>query len=318
VHGGDADCRTPLAIATLRGVVQVARAGDPAVAEVAAAQRGAISYRQLTAAGLGRGAIAHRVAQGRLHRVHRGVFLVGHRAAAPLARETAALLACGDGAVLSHRTAAAMWGLIDALPANVDVTVHGRDCGRRAGVRNHRLRHPAKVVQRDGLPITAPPRTLLDLAEAVTERDLERALNEAFVQQLTTESQLRDTAARANNRRGARLLREALDRATGPTLTRSEAERLLLDLLQAGRLPAPETNVKFAGYEVDALWRDRRLVVEIDGYAFHRTRDAFERDRRRDADLQAAGFRVLRTTWRQLTEQPQPLLVRIAQLLATD
>lgn len=289
------------------------------MAAVAAAQHGVISRRQLTAVGLGRSAIAHRVAQGRLHRLHRGVYLVGHEVPARLAPEVAALLACsGAGAVLSHRTAATLWG-VGPPTEGVDVTVVGRDCGRRAGVRVHRVRHldTRDRALRERLPITAPARTLLDLAEAIPPRDLERAVAEALVKKLTTEPQLERLLSRSPGRRGTRPLRAILDQTKGPPITRSEAERRLLDLIRAGQLPAPRTNAKVGRYEVDFLWIRQRVVVEVDGYAFHSNRAAFERDRARDGDLQARGFAVLRLTWRQITDEPHRSLVRIAQVLAT-
>lgn len=288
------------------------------MAAVAASQRGVISHAQLRAAGLGRGAVANRVANGRLHRVHRGVYLVGHPAPAPLAKEVAAVLACGPDAVLSHRSAAALWRLLPTDGGHVDVTVLGRRRGRHAGVRVHRPRHldESATCLRERIPTTTAVRTLLDLAEVVDERELERALNEAFVLRVATERKLRDLIAASPGRHGARPLADALDRSHGPSLTRSEAERRLLELLRAGGLPRPETNVALDVYEVDALWREQRLVLEIDGYAFHRTRAAFERDRERDARLQALGFRVLRITWRQIAERPEALLVRLAQVLA--
>lgn len=246
------------------------------------------------------------------------MYLVGHPTPAPLAREVAALLACGPGAVLSHLSAAALWHLLPFRDGDIDVTVAGRDCGRRAGVRVHRVRHlhEADASQRDRVPTTGAARTLLDIAESLTKRDLDRALNEALVQRLTSEAALRRLLDASTGRRGARALREALDGAEGPSLTRSEAERRLLELLRAGGLPLPETNATLGGYEVDALWRDARLVLEVDGYAFHNTRAAFERDRERDARLQALGYRVIRVTWRQIADRPEAVLVRLTQLLA--
>jgi very-short-patch-repair endonuclease/predicted transcriptional regulator of viral defense system len=295
----------------------VSERGDRALAVIAAAQRGVVSRRQLTAVGLGRSAIAHRIAKGRLHRLHRGVYLLGHAVPPRLAPEIAALLSCGDDAVLSHRTAAALWGI--ASPADhVDVTVVGRDCGRRCGVQVHRVRRLdlRDRALRDRIPITAPARTLLDLAETIPPPDIERALAEALVRKLTTEAQLQRLLSRSLGRRGSRALRTILSQSSGPALTRSEAERKLLDLIRAGRLPHPQTNAKVGRYEVDFLWARQRLIVEVDGYAFHSSRAAFERDRTRDGDLQAQGFAVLRLTWRQITEEPHPVLVHIAQLLA--
>jgi very-short-patch-repair endonuclease len=171
------------------------------------------------------------------------------------------------------------------------------------------------VRSRDGLRLTAPARTVLDLAGLLSDRELERAVNEALVLKLTTHEDLTHTVRRSKGRRGTRSLRALLDRAAGPTFTRSEAEQRLRRLLRGAGLPAPETNVRVGPYEVDLLWRAELLVVEVDGYAFHSTRFAFERDRARDADLQARGLRVLRFTWRQIVDQPDVVIARVTQLL---
>lgn len=307
-----------ISIPVLGGTVHPPASGDIAVATIAGVQRGLISRDQLVAAGLRRGAIAHRIANGRLHRVRRGVYLVGHPAPPPMAREIAALLAFGPYVVLSHRSAAALWQLLAHTSGRVDLTVVGRDCGRRPGVRDHRVRQlpPTEVRHRDGIPVTSPARTLLDLAGEVRDHELGRAVNEAFVQRLTSMDDLLALLERSKGRRGAPALRELVDESREPALTRSEAEHEMLALLRKGGMSLPATNVRVGPYEVDMLWRRERLVVEIDGYAFHSTRAAFERDRARDADLQARGLRVLRVTWKQIRDEPEAVLVRIARFLS--
>ncbi len=163
------------------------------------------------------------------------------------------------------------------------------------------------------LPVTAPARTLLDLAGVSPLHDLERALAEARVQRLVTDRALREALDRAPGRSGTATLRALLE--AEPTLTRSEAERRLRRLILDGGLPPPETNVRLLGFEVDLVWRGAKLVVEVDGHAFHAHRAAFERDRKRDQALVAAGFRVIRVTWRQLEREPLAVLARIAQAL---
>jgi very-short-patch-repair endonuclease len=276
-----------------------------------------VAYDQLRVAAISRRGIERRVAAGRLHRIHRGVYAVGHTAAAPLAREAAALLACGDGAVLSHRSAAAAWNIIDRAPTVVDVTVVGPDCGRRPGVHVRRARQVADEdwERCSGLRVTGPARTLLDLATVLGSGGFARAVNEAFVAGLVEEDDLRAVLLRSPGRRGGPRLRRFLADTGGPTLTRSEAERRLLELIAAAGLPAPATNVMVGRYEVDLLWRDERLVVEVDGYAFHGTRMAFERDRLRDADLQARGLAVVRVTWRQIVDAPAATVARIARVV---
>lgn len=290
---------------------------DARVAAIAATQRGRVTTEQLLAAGLGRGAIAHRVKSGRLHPRHVGVFAVGHAGDVPLGRETAALLACGEDAVLSHRSAAAVLGLVEPDgDAPVDVTLVGRQV-RRPGIRGHRVRSlDARDVQVvAGLRLTSVARTLLDLAEDVTLGELERAVADALVRRLVTPAELTAVVRRSPGRRGARAVSAVLGHEGGPAFTRSEAERRFLALVRAGGLPPPEVNARLCGYEVDFLWRRERLVVEVDGYAFHATRAAFERDRRKDADLADAGFAVRRVTWRQLAGEAERLLVRLTRAL---
>ena len=305
-------------IAVLDGGDVEAGTGDRAVAAVATRQHGVVSYGQLLAAGIGRRGIERRVESGRLHRVHRGIYAVGHTADAPFAREAAALLACGGGAVLSHRSAGAVWALVDRPSDVVEVTVAGPDCGARPGIRLRRARRltDKDVELRSGLRVTGPSRTLLDLAAVLSVRGLSRAVNEAFVAGLADEDSLREVLLRCPGRRGGPRIRRLLADSRGPSITRSEAERRLLELLAVAGLPAPATNVRVGGYEVDFLWRAQRLVVEVDGYAFHGTRAAFERDRLRDAELQASGLAVLRVTWRQIVDAPEATVVRIAKVLA--
>lgn len=290
---------------------------DRIIARIAAGQHGVVTRRQLARGGIGPGAIEHRAATGRLHRVHRGVYLVGHPTPAPHALDMAAVLACGHGGVRSHKSAGSAWSLLAHPDALVDVTIAGNRARRRPGIRVHRSRTlaPVDVRVRDGIPTTAPARTLLDLAETLSLRRLERALDEAIVRRLTRHAELVALIERSRGRRGAAPLRSLIDRQRGPALTRSEAEERLLELVRKAGLPAPRVNARVGAHEVDFLWPAERLIVEVDGYAFHSSRTAFERDRLRDAELQAAGFRVMRVTWRQLAAEPEALLVRLAWAL---
>jgi Transcriptional regulator, AbiEi antitoxin/Protein of unknown function (DUF559) len=263
--------------------VQVSSSADRAIAATAARQHGVVTHSQLLAAGLKRGAIAHRLAEGRLHRVHRGVYLVGHSIPPPLARETAALFAVGKGSALSHRSAGHRLGLLPDWKGNVDVLMTGPNPRRLQGINVHRTRRidHRDLTHRHGLPLTAPARTLLDLSEVVAERQIEQAMAEGLRARLVTEAEIEALLARSPGRRGAAVLRSLLASAHGPALTRN------------------------AG-----------VVVEVDGYAFHSTRAAFERDRVRDAELQCAGLTVIRVTWRQLVEAPEAILVQLARTLA--
>ena len=278
--------------------------GDAAVMELAAAQHGIVTTAQLAGAGLGPRSVAHRVAHGRLVRLYRGVFQVGPLAA-PRGAEMAAVLATGG--VLSHQTAAAIWGLRPHRGA-VHITVIGEAPRRRPGVRIHRSCSLDAAVH-DRLPLTTPTRTIHDLAAHLPQLELDRAVEQAQVLRLAT----RDEIAAEPPRRGRHALQAALD--DEPRVTRSEAERRLLALISQARLPRPETNSTVEGYEVDLLWRRERLIVEVDGYAYHSTRQAFERDRARDAALQAAGYRVVRLTWRQIAYEPLAVVVQLTRLL---
>jgi very-short-patch-repair endonuclease len=287
------------------------------IATIAERQYGVVSTQQLLAAGISHKAIATRVRRHGLHRLHRGVYAVGHTALVLLAREMAAVLACGEGAVVSHRSAAALWGLLppDDGPIDVTVTRSGRS---RPGLRVHRSRtlDPSDVRVIHGIPVTSPTRTMLDMAETTPERELERALDEALVQKLTSHDTLVAAVDGAAGRRGASRVRTLLDRQDEPALTRSEAEERCLELIRKAALEAPEVNVQVGRHTVDFLWRDRRLVVEIDGYRFHSSRKSFERDRLRDAELAARGYRVIRITWRQLIEEPYAVVARLSLALA--
>ena len=285
---------------------------EPAVA-VAARQHGVVTTAQLAAAGLGRHAIAHRVRAGWLRRLHRGVYLVGPLTG-PLTLEMAALLTCGvRRSALSFHTAAARWRVRAGSPAliHVSVTTHVR---HRDGVRVHRVAElrDSDVTVLDGCRVTTPLRTLSDLAACLPAHDLARAVEEAQVLRLVTRAQLLALPPG----RSSPALRRAVEAQHEPSLTRSEAERRLLALVRDARLPRPRTNAPLGRYEVDFLWPDQRLVVEVDGFAFHSTRAAFERDRLRDAELQAAGYRVIRVTWRQIAYEPQALIARLAAALA--
>ena len=252
--------------------------------------------------------------------MYRGVYLVGP-VAPPLAREMASVLAGGEGAVLSHRSAGALWQLLPhpAHDRAVDVTVPIRHSKGRSGIRVHTVERLGgdERTRFKGIPITTPARTLLDLAAELHPRALEQAASEADRRHLTTRSGLAALLARHPGRPGSRALRALVETHERPALTRSEAEERLLRLLRKGQLAAPDVNARLGPYEVDFLWRDAGLVVEVDGFAFHSGRARFEQDRRRDADLAARGVTVIRVTWRQLVDQPEAVLVRIGQALAS-
>lgn len=294
-----------------------------------------ITARQLKSIGLGRTGISRRAEAGRLHRLHQGVYAVGHKPDSPQSRWMAAVLACGRngadgytgsgggeddvreamgnpgdsktvlafwGAALSHRSAAAHWGLLPPRDGPVDVSVSG-DRGRanRRGIRLHRCQslRPAAVTLRYGIPITTPARTIADLRRTarmrrghplVSPAELRRAIRQADVLGLPIGSP------------------PERDR------TRSELERDFLGLCRRHRLPAPEVNVRIGRHLVDFLWRDRRLIVETDSYLYHRGREAFQDDHRRDLDLRALGYEAIRLSEKQLNEEPE----RVVGLLRAE
>jgi very-short-patch-repair endonuclease len=172
-----------------------------------------------------------------------------------------------------------------------------------------------EVTALDGIAVTTPARTLYDLAGLFTARDLEQAVAEALARRLTSATAVEAIADRYGHRPAARRLRELIGADRTPTLTRSAAEDAVLALIRKTPLPRPEMNLRVHGCEVDLYWRAERLVVEVDGFAFHGSRRSFETDRRRDATLAAAGLRVMRVTWRQIEHEPEALLVRLTQAL---
>jgi very-short-patch-repair endonuclease len=289
---------------------------ERAIAELAAKQRGVITRAQLLELGMTRTTIDNWVKHSRLHSLYRGIFLLGHPRPIAGARQLAAVLACGRGAVLSHLSAAGLWRLLPGREGDVDVTVPGRNPGRRRGIRVHRVNALDRrdVRKLGGIPITSPARTIFDVAAVVRRRELEQALAEAYARRLARRSDFVSLLARRSSLPGTRALRALLDDAT-PALTRSQAEERLLALIRTAELPAPEINVRIGRHEVDFMWRDQRLIVEVNGFRFHSSRSAFEHDRRRDAELISQGFRVIRITWRQIFDRPEALTARLAKAL---
>ena len=291
-------------------MVQVSRAyreevtghsADLRLAELAGSQHGVVSLAQLAALGLGKDAVARRLSAGRLHRLHRAVYAVGHGALSSKAHDLAAVLSCGPGAVLSHRSAALRWAMVRHAP-RYEVTVEGRRV-RRPGiiVRDRSPLAPDDRALIDAIPVTSPARTLVDLAEVLTSAGWPTPCTRPRCSASSTSREIERALARVPGRPGRHKLRRVLAAYDGgPPMTRSEAERGFLRLCEAHSITAPQTNVMVGGYEVDFHWPDARLVVEVDGAATHHTRRAFHADRRRDRALAAAGIQVLRVTWRDL------------------
>lgn len=290
---------------------------DHEIARLASGQRGVVHRDQLVAIGLGTAAISNRVASGRLHRMRPSVYAVGHVALPEGGREMAVQLWRAPDGVLSHDTAAWIWGFSNASEI---VHVSGPMGGTisQPGTVVHRARRldASDIRGCKGFRVTSPARTILDLAASTSARDLERAVAEAQVSGLVSERDLRQVLGRYPRRRGSRVLAALLDAEHGPAFTRSDLERDLLALVRKAGIAPPRTNVSLNGYEVDALWADQRLVVELDSFRFHRSRRAFERDRLKSAELQTAGYRVLQVTWRHLHDSPEVVIAQIAAALA--
>ena len=300
--------------------VRIAGDIDGRIAQIASWQRGRICSPQLRAAGISRTAIQWRVRRSRLFPLHYGVYAAGHPGPVALGDETAALLAAGMDAVVGGLSAAALWGLIhpEAADGPIEILVprQRRLTLPRVTVRRTQILLPRDVAIKDGLPLTSPARTLLDLAEQTTLRRAELAFDRGLIDRLVTRAQVSDVIDRANGRRGAGVLRALVepDRRTA-TVTRSEAEERMLALVRAAQLPVPRVNARLHGYEVDFYWPEARLVLEVDGFRFHSGRRAFEHDRRKDAALTAAGLSVIRVTWHALTTEPLAVVARLTAAL---
>jgi very-short-patch-repair endonuclease len=286
---------------------------DQRIAAVANLQRGRVSRQQLLAIGVGSNTIVRLVRSGYFSPKHRGVYAL-HRAEVEYGDETAALLALRDGSVLSHQSAASLWGL---APADrlIHATIPGAGAGATlTGVRVHRTVNLSEAETRlcQGLPVTSVPQTLFDCAPVLSGRGLELAVDHAIVDHHLDPTVLRSLCP---GRPGGPRLVAILNSWDGPTITRSEAEELFLRLVRQAELPPPRVNIFNGGKQRDYRWPAQRVLVEIDGYLFHGTHRAFENDRRRDAQASATGFTTVRITYRQLIDEPMAVIARLAAAL---
>lgn len=289
---------------------------DLATARIASRQHGNVTYRQLMELGLSDKAIARRIRTGRLFRVHTGVYSVGRPPTTALEKASAAVLACGPGAGLSHRSAFCLWGFTDhwhSPPFDV-IVVRDR---RPKGIKTHRARGLTRKDFRSlhGIRATSPARTILDRAPALPEKTLRRAINDALRSELLRPAALADTVARFPLHPGSKLLRPIIE-DTDDGITDSTFEDDFLAFCTRHALPRPQTGVYVAGHRVDALFRDAKLIIECDGWDFHNTRDSFESDRDRDADTLAAGHATVRITKRRINTTPDHEARRLHEILA--
>jgi very-short-patch-repair endonuclease len=282
---------------------------DQRIVELARRQHGIVSRAQLAEIGIGRGAIDERRRKGWLQLVHRGVYVVGHPNLTRNGHFMAAVLAGGEGAALSHFSAAVLWGML-TVDGKIHVTAPA-DRGR-PGLVVHRARLDAgELVRRAGIAVTTPARTLIDLADVAPVRTLERAMDEAEFLRLDCTG-----LAPKRGRRGSGALSSVLAvHRPGSTRTRSHLEELFIALCDQHDLPRPEVNSCIEGYECDFVWREQRLIVETDGAAAHGSWRQRRRDLERDAELVAAGWRVIRLTYERLASEPGRVAEQIGRAL---
>jgi hypothetical protein len=291
------------------------------IGRLAERQHGVVSLTQLQSCGLSPSAVRERVAAGRLTRLHRAVYAVGHGRLTKRGHWMAAVLAYGPTARLSHRSAAGLEGIRPDNRPKTDVTIPSRSARPRPGIDVHTSTtlDPADVTIIDGIPCTTLPRTLLDLAEVVDERAVEQAIDQAEVLRKFDLRAVNEVLSRAAGRRGAAVLRQVLAEYAGPTLTDRELEERFFALCRSAALPKPAVNEWIAldggiAYKAVFLWRAERLIVETDGWGSHGTRQAFENDRRRDRRLSVAGWTVVRFTWRDVEREPVEVIETLARL----
>jgi very-short-patch-repair endonuclease len=295
---------------------------DVAVAELAEGQHGVVSRGQLIGLGLGEGAVEHRVAVGRLHRVGKGVYAVGHRCLSREGRWLAAVLSSGPGAVLSYRSAAALWGIRDPVTGPIDVTLSSKSTSSPHIRRHHSALPDDEVTVCEGIPVTTVPRTVFDLAATSSVDRVENAIRQAEYQRLYDRLSLVDMVERYPGRRGVRRLRAALARieTLPPGRARSPLEERFLPFLRRHDLPQPRLNawitVGEKRFQVDCHWPDTPHVVELDSWEAHGTRSSFREDRARDRTLTTAGYSVTRISWAQLDDEPEAVASDLRALLS--
>jgi very-short-patch-repair endonuclease len=293
-----------------------------AIWRLAANQHGVVTRAQLLELGFSASSIKHRIAKGRIHPVFRGVYAVGRPQVSEHGFWLAAVLSCGPYALLSHQAAGCLWGILASQPREIDVTVPGDVFRRRPGIAVHRRRSltPDEATSHNRVPVTTPTCTLIDLGTCLKPGELEAAINEADKLDLINPEDLRAALGAAGGRRGARRLRQLLDRRTF-SLTESELERRFLRLVRAAGLPRPQTGVRVNGFKVDFHWPELGLVVETDGLRYHRTPAQQARDRTRDQTHAASGLTPLRFTHAQVRYEPEHVtetLAVVIRRLSTD
>jgi very-short-patch-repair endonuclease len=285
---------------------------EEVLARIARRQHGVVTRKQLLDAGVSSDEIRWRLREGSLIRVHRGVYRVGHRAPSIEARYLAAVLACGDGAVLSGQAAGYLWGLVKGTAPPPEVTAPKKR--KVSGVRTrHARRGEIEATTWRGIPITTVPRTLVDLSSLLQSEDLARACHEAGVLHRTTPRQVEKVLTKRPNTPGAKQLRKVMRGDVHVTLSRLE-RKFLTRLAEAG-LPLPITNKPAGSKRVDCRWPQHKLTVELDSYRYHSSRHAWELDRRREREAHARGDEFRRYTHYDVFDAPEQMLAELRGLL---
>ena len=296
--------------------------GDAAIGELAMGQHGIVSRSQLMGLGLGEDAIEHRLRLGRLHRLHQGVYAVGHRLVPKQGWWMAAVLASGPGAVLSHYSAAALWMLRGYSGGAIHVTVPRKSTSSNRIRRHRSLLPPDEVTVEEGIPVTSVPRTIFDLAATESVDVIKNLIKESEYRQHYDRLSLWNLIERYPGRRGVRKVRVALERLKEEPVgrKRSPLEERFAPFLRRHRLPLPRFNdwisVRNRNFQVDCHWPGTGQIVELDGWEGHGTRSAFREDRARGRILNAAGYSVTQITWNQLDDEPEAIAADLRRLLS--
>lgn len=299
--------------------------------DLARCQHGVVARRQLLAAGISENTIDWRVGSGYLTRLFRGTYAVGRAEVSQHGLWMAGVLSSGENALLAYRSAAAAWGFARSRPAvetvrpsqalrqRASIVLAGTSLSSRLNARQTRHIPTADIASVEGVPVTSVARTLLDLASCLSGAEYKRAFLEADRLNLLDDNSLADCAARDIRRRGVGRFRDhVLERVDHVNRTRSVLEALFLDLCERSGIEPPEVNVVVCGFEVDCVWRQSRLIVELDGYSFHKGRESFERDAARSNALRADGWCLLRFTWRMLAREPNRVSAQVRAAMAAS
>jgi hypothetical protein len=276
-----------------------------------------VAHWQLIELGFGPSGIQHQIRAGLLYRLHRGVYAVGCASVTWQGRVMAAVLACGPDAVASHHTAAALLALRRSSRMAIHVTVPGRSRRSRRTVTVHAVRSldRADCTIIDGIPVTTVARTLLDLADNLVPRQLTRMIEDAEKLRVFDLRAIEQTCGRNPGRRGLKPLGKAIAEYLEPPITQAELERRFAEMCDDDGIPRGESNVSVEGWVVDRVWREAKVIVELDSRKHHMTTAAFEVDRVRDTELQLAGYKVIRITWRRLHDERQQVMDQLRRAL---